>query len=491
MTGSLIALAAKGHQDVRLTYKPQRTHWKTCYKRHTNFSIETIEGQINGQIRTGGVLTHTLQRNGDLASRTYLVLEFTKVSDLRPRQQSEDNNAANHQANAINDLGDNVRLVNAVGFHAIEEVRCIIGGHEFDKQTGFDMRMLEDLCTDERHRYRELIGDFDSDSDGVAQTAVTTGTAAPTEIVRFFVPMWLWWTKWCRRDQALPLIGLQYHTVQLQVRIRRRSELIKFLYNQDAAGLRNINCGSADAAAHGPATTNNLWAGGELQNAFFLTDFVFLDTRERKAFSCKCLEYLIVQTQQQTFSCPSGFQTHRLDIHFNHPMVFLSWFLQRQCPRDENDWDDWTGFTPIPAVPAPPNVNPPSRDTDSITHATLKLNSQNLHQRREAVWWRLVAPGDHGAYRPDLFFYTIPFALCICDCAGCGEGKDPSGSINFSRIDNVQLEMEGDGIANSNRIIDAQGAVVDQGGNLQCYVFGQNFNYGKVAAGMFGLFYAN
>ena len=41
-------LVAYGAQDVYLTGNPQITFWKVTYKRHTNFSMESIEQVFNG-----------------------------------------------------------------------------------------------------------------------------------------------------------------------------------------------------------------------------------------------------------------------------------------------------------------------------------------------------------------------------------------------------------------------------------------------------------
>ena len=43
MGGGLLQLVAYGAQDVYLTGNPQITFFKVVYRRHTNFSIETIE----------------------------------------------------------------------------------------------------------------------------------------------------------------------------------------------------------------------------------------------------------------------------------------------------------------------------------------------------------------------------------------------------------------------------------------------------------------
>ena len=65
MTGGLMQLVAYGAQDVYLTGNPQITFFKTVYRRHTNFSIETIENSMNGNIAFGNRFNTKFNRNGD------------------------------------------------------------------------------------------------------------------------------------------------------------------------------------------------------------------------------------------------------------------------------------------------------------------------------------------------------------------------------------------------------------------------------------------
>lgn len=72
MTGGLMQLVAYGAQDLYLTGSPQITFWKVVYRRHTNFAMESIEQTFNGQADFGKKVTCTIQRNGDLIYRVYL-----------------------------------------------------------------------------------------------------------------------------------------------------------------------------------------------------------------------------------------------------------------------------------------------------------------------------------------------------------------------------------------------------------------------------------
>ena len=50
MGGGLLQLISYGAQDIYLTGNPQITFFKIVYRRHTNFSMEPIEININGAL---------------------------------------------------------------------------------------------------------------------------------------------------------------------------------------------------------------------------------------------------------------------------------------------------------------------------------------------------------------------------------------------------------------------------------------------------------
>ena len=80
MGGGLMQLVAYGAQDVYLTGNPQITFWKVTYRRHTNFAMESIEQTFNGQADFGRRVQCTVSRNGDLAYRTYLQITLPEVN---------------------------------------------------------------------------------------------------------------------------------------------------------------------------------------------------------------------------------------------------------------------------------------------------------------------------------------------------------------------------------------------------------------------------
>ena len=85
MGGGLLQLVAYGAQDVYLTGNPQITFFKVVYRRHTNFSIESIQQTFNGNASNGKRVTCQISRNGDLVHKLYVVFDTAHhaISDAR------------------------------------------------------------------------------------------------------------------------------------------------------------------------------------------------------------------------------------------------------------------------------------------------------------------------------------------------------------------------------------------------------------------------
>jgi len=69
-------LVAYGAQDVYLTGQPQITYFKVVYRRHTNFSVEPIQQTFQGNAEFGRTITCNINRNGDLITNMYLVAKI-------------------------------------------------------------------------------------------------------------------------------------------------------------------------------------------------------------------------------------------------------------------------------------------------------------------------------------------------------------------------------------------------------------------------------
>ena len=119
MAGGLLQIVASGAQDVYLTGNPQITFFKVVYRRHTNFSIESIQQFFrNEQNLDFGKSTYSvIERKADLMSGA--VLEIT----LPALNQTQDGNTR-------------VNWVNGIGNALIKSAVVKIGGYTVDTQSG-------------------------------------------------------------------------------------------------------------------------------------------------------------------------------------------------------------------------------------------------------------------------------------------------------------------------------------------------------------------
>ena len=165
-------------------------------------------------------------------------------------------------------------------------------------------------------------------------------------------------------------------------------------------------------------------------------DYVFLDTDERRRFAQVSHEYLIEQVQYSNALAVNGTSTQH-ELRFNHPVKELVWTI-------DNAGTDLTCNT-----------------------ALLQLNGHDRFKRREGKYFTKVQRYQHhsGASGSD-HAHVYSFALKP-------EEHQPSGTCNFSRIDNAVLNLEHETAA----------------GKLKVYAV--NYNVLRIMSGMGGLAYSN
>lgn len=80
MPGGLIQIVAYGAQDLFLTGIPEITFFKFLYKRHTNFAMEFIELNLDGNKNFGEDISCEIPKNGDLINDIILKISLPSVS---------------------------------------------------------------------------------------------------------------------------------------------------------------------------------------------------------------------------------------------------------------------------------------------------------------------------------------------------------------------------------------------------------------------------
>lgn len=95
MTGGLLSILSYGSTDLFLTGAPQITFFKIVYRRHTNFSVESIEIGLNTNINFDDEYEIIVDRIGDLIGKCYLKIilpetYFNKNEFSLPLTQTND-----------------------------------------------------------------------------------------------------------------------------------------------------------------------------------------------------------------------------------------------------------------------------------------------------------------------------------------------------------------------------------------------------------------
>ncbi len=518
MAGGLMQLVAYGAQDVFLTGTPEITFWKVSYRRHTNFAMESIEQTFSGQADFGRRVTCTISRNGDLAYRTYLQVTLPEIN------QSMGGNGDVY-----------ARWLDFVGEQLIAQVEVEVGGQRIDRQYGDWMHIWNQLTLSKEQQagYYKMIGNTtqltyitDPDFAEVSGPCAAGGPAqvcAPRKALpetTLYVPLLFWF---CRNPGlALPLIALQYHEVKINIDFRPIGECLWAVKAMD---------GTTGSQSVAMAYQQSLVA------ASLYVDYIFLDTDERRKMAQNPHEYLIEQLQF-TGDESVGSSSNKIKLNFNHPCKELVWVVQ---PDGNVDYcSSLEGgellyktlgaqpFNYTDAIDALPNavhafggetshtgaakfINAEglfetatagdaglAADTatgsslsdagtfvlaesaldmhcwgeNPVVTAKLQLNGQDRFSEREGSYFDVVQPFQHHTRAPDCGVNVYSFALRP-------EEHQPSGSCNFSRIDNAVLQL----VLSSNTVSGVNTAKVR--------VYAVNYNVLRVMSGMAGVAYSN
>jgi len=508
-------LVAYGAQDVFLTGTPEITFWKVSYRRHTNFAMESIEQTFSGQADFGRRVTCTISRNGDLAYRTYLQVTLPEIN----------------QDIASGDVY--ARWLDFVGEQLIAQVEIEVGGQRIDRQYGDWMHIWNQLTLSKEQQsgYYKMIGNttqltYITDPNFAAVSGPCASTSAPSQVcaprnalpeTTLYVPLQFWY---CRNPGlALPLIALQYHEVKINIDFRPIGECLWAVSALDNASGSSVSVSAAYQQS--------------LVAASLYVDYIFLDTDERRKMAQNPHEYLIEQVQftgDESF----GSSSNKIKLNFNHPCKELVWVVQPDanvdyCSSLEGGATLYKTLGAQPfnytdAIDALPNAihafgGETSNGTvisggvfemnnaadvtaidataggsglsdagtfvlaetaldmhcwgeNPVVTAKLQLNGQDRFSEREGSYFDTVQPFQHHTRAPDAGINVYSFALRP-------EEHQPSGSCNFSRIDNAVLQL----VLSSNTVSGTNTAKVR--------VYAVNYNVLRVMSGMAGIAYSN
>ena len=416
MAGGLMQLVAYGAQDVYLTGNPEVTFYQAKYKRHTNFAMENIEQTVNGTAANSGRVSVTVARNGDLVGDMYIELLSTSA-----------NTSTSHATNDCNWVAE----------RAINNVELSIGGQRIDKHYQKFWRLYSELYLDESKK-----------ASWARMTTAPAGTV--------YLPLIFFFNR--NPGLYLPLIALQYHEVRIDIDL------------------------ASTFSTYLDTSVFKVWA-----------NYVYLDTEERRRFAQKGHEYLIEQCQHTGSDTVTAGQTKQVRLSYNHPVKELIWCFTNTAARSElwnftskNAVDDIVlesnvldtadlsnCFVPVSAVGTPLYATGVSTEpyteevAGPLSTFKLVLNGQDRFKEQKGKYFNQVQAYNHHSGNPAPGVYSYSFALKP-------EEHQPTGTCNFSRIDNAQVAV-----------------TMKAGAPETMHMFATNYNVLRIQSGMGGLSFSS
>jgi hypothetical protein len=306
------------------------------------------------------------------------------------------------------------------GHNLFDSVEVEIGGQRIDKHFGHWMEAH--ACLTEENpgtiapvNVAAVPAAGCTKFQGLALAGGVTDSAGTVTLTdAHYVPLRFWFNR--NPGLALPLIALQYHEV-------------KIILSMSAA----TNTGASTLGSN-----MSLWA-----------NYIYLDTDERRRFAQQSHEYLIEQVQEQEFTAGTSHE-----LNFNHPvkeLVFAGVAGQTWGAANAGAGT----FSDIAGTNWKLVLNGHDRFSQQDTNYLTKLQVYEYHTG--------CGGKAHGS--------ALANSIGVYSFALKPEEHQPSGTCNFSRIDNARI--------------------VTTANTAALYVYAVNYNVLRIMSGMGGLAYSN
>ena len=428
MGGGLMQLVLKGKMDTYLTGNPEFSFFKAVYKRHTNFSIESIKQQITNKGMGERVIRSKLSRAGDLIGKMTLEVILDRGD-----------------ARNVTNTGTYLNWVNNTGHAFIKECELKIGGQTIDKHTSKWLDIQNELYDKNE---QEWIG-INKHPGKFGYFKKGNKNIDPQKL-KMYIPFHFWFCD--NPGLFLPIIGITKHEVELHVLTRS----VEYLFNLDG-----------ELAFTNTEPDVELWC-----------DYIFLDVDEKRKFTLEKKAYLIQQVQVYEKNMEL---INELKLY--HPIKEIYWVIQESTVNYESgngnsDTDTLLNISGQPLTHKNDYFNYQSEGSEnqeiiyavpsyeSFKTGKLVLDGNERFYERDASYFRLLQPLNCGLKIPTKHIYMYSFSL---------DSKEfqPSGTCNFSRIDNIKLVFT----SGYNYV------------NERLYVYAINYNVLVVSSGMAGVVY--
>ena len=486
-----------------LTLNPQITHFKSVYRKYTNFSTEYINIQ---PILTTGTLsfdkdtkiTFEIPRTGDAIRDIYLTFELPDIYSN-----------SNYQFQWIKRIGE----------YIVRDVSLQIDTNQsIDKHYGEWFHAYSELNYDEgkKQGYYRMIGNVPElyePSNAPGNNGIYPNyTYAPSIINRkIYLPLIFWFNK--LSSMSFPLIAIQKTIMNITFNFRKLQELYTVIdYTGDSGGTgkrikpnkTSHNIGNFLLPLIASKTILNINPRLEINN-------IYLDNEERNRFALSTHEYLITQIQniKQSYKISNSI---KIDLkNFNKPVTQLIFMIRRSDMETVNDWSNYTNWNiqdipPYSAGYINPYGNALTINSGNIKYyknknllksAIIRIESHEITSGdtvnndlplisrisgKDFLFYNLVENFNANKNIPHEGIYTYSFALD-------NTSLQPTGASNFSSITNKDLLLNLTELNNTETMNSSAGTSYTY--DYIINVFAVNYEVIKIIGGVVNISSAN
>jgi len=374
MSGGLIQLVNRGAQDQLICGNPSFTHFRSVYKRHTEFAMEQFElvfKTTNLRLPASGSLTlrANVEQFSQLVNDCYVVMTLPNIySPVRPVIPGTHNNL-NKNSSAI---GYEFQWIRNIGYNMIKYAAVVINGQEVVRHTGEWMKLYADLNFDANKKamVNQMVGNvpevydpsnaYDRINQYPHSITTTPNVAEPSIYGRVLtVPLHFWFCE--NVGAALPLGALQNSVVEIVVELRNMYELFTILdVRESIQGTANPKFGvriapdssssvmtmnnflSPPTGSTSPIPTNPTLMYWNL-NPFIEANYIFVGDAELASIARSEHSFLITQVDTVSSNGQYG-ASNDLSLLMRNLCTQVVWVAQRSDRELQNDADNYTNW---------------------------------------------------------------------------------------------------------------------------------------------------
>jgi len=474
MTGSLIQIISKGPQDNFLTGNPQISYFKSLHKKHTNFASTLIENQSTQDINKISVsnLSYDIVKYGDLINKIYVkiktFIKHTLITTTLFKLQSLNHITLNistplqindsiyfNQDYYYKDNTEYIKIINKNTFYKILNIDSNTY-QIFNKSQITNFSVLQLLYIKSNSDYIPITQNIDFYKVNQSFNKDITNILKEVEVEidniridKHYSQYYDLYNQFFEDNHNYRHSLTQGNNQHLLLDMPGYSQCInyiplRFWFNKDIGmSIPLVSLQFADVKIKliiDPTIATDI----EIKESILLINYIFLDEDERSKFLKADHDFIIEQLQ---LSGPES--KNPVSLSFNHPVKSLFWNIYDAhydsvsllC-NNHYIFDNTSDYFHL--------IQP--YETECYNNFTFNITNRT---------WKF------GRFRTSDSYNSSMYSFCLRP-----KYSHPSGSLNFSKIDDAILDFKN--ISKTSYSI---------------YVFAINYNVLKIVNGIAGLLY--